>query len=286
RTYPVEVHVSNLRPDLVLDDVTPPEITVTLSGLRREFLLFNPRLLRVNVDARRATVGKKTLQVADRDVRYPKALALENVDPASVRISVRRAPKPTEPSPPAMPAPPAGAAGPPVGSTWEASYGGELQGLWSLIALPVAFLVALPWLRLRTRGSDPRAARFVRVWTVVFAAETIVDPLAIVRLGAPMLPFVLLGDYRVFLLVLGVAEPERSLAATCARAAAWTLVVPVVAGLAYRAGAAIAGPLPEQVLWLIYECAFVALALWWRARFIPAWRPPALRYLRAVLAYV
>ena len=173
-----------------------------------------------------------------------------------------------------------------MSSTWEAFYGGELQGLWSLIALPVAFLVALPWLRLRTRGSDPRAARFVRVWTVVFAAETIVDPLAIVRLGAPMLPFVLLGDYRVFLLVLGVAEPERSLAATCARAAAWTLVVPVVAGLAYRAGAAIAGPLPEQVLWLIYECAFVALALWWRARFIPARRPPALRYLRAVLAYV
>jgi hypothetical protein len=105
RTYPVEVHVSNLPPDLVLDDVTPAEIAVTLTGLRREFLLFNPRLLRVNVDARRATAGKKTLQVADRDVRYPKSLALENVDPASVRISVRRAPKPSEPSPPASPAP-------------------------------------------------------------------------------------------------------------------------------------------------------------------------------------
>src|SRR5262245_66457354 len=100
-----------------------------------------------------------------------------------------------------------------------------------------------------------------------------------------MLLFVLLGDFRVFLLVLGVAEPERSLAGTCARAAAWTLVVPVVAGLLYRAGTAIAGPLPEQMLWLIYECAFVALALWWRARFTPARRPPALHYPRAVLAH-
>ena len=63
-------------------------------------------------------------------------------------------------------------------------------------------------------------------------------------------------------------------------------MVPVVAGLLYRAGSALAGPLPEQVLWLIYECAFVALALWWRARLIPARRPPALRFLRAVLAYV
>ena len=32
-------------------------------------------------------------------------------------------------------------------STWEAFYGGDLQGLWSLIALPALFLLALPWLR-------------------------------------------------------------------------------------------------------------------------------------------
>jgi hypothetical protein len=173
-----------------------------------------------------------------------------------------------------------------VGSTWEEFYGGELQGLWSLIALPAVFLLALPWLRPRTRGSDPRAARFVRIWTVVFATGTIVDPLAISRLGAPMLLFVLLGDFRVFLLVLGVMEPERSGSGTCARAAGWTLLVPVVAYTCYRAAVAFTGPLPEQVLWLIYECAFVALALWWRGWLVPARRPPALRFLRAVLAYV
>jgi hypothetical protein len=92
RTFPVEVHVSNLPPTLVLDDVKPAEISVTLSGLRREFLLFNPRLLRVNLDARLATAGRRTFQVADRDVRYPKSLALEAIEPDSVRISVRPAP--------------------------------------------------------------------------------------------------------------------------------------------------------------------------------------------------
>ena len=105
RTYPVEVHVSNLPPNLVLDDVKPPEISVTLSGMRREFFLFNPRLLRVNLDARLATAGRRTLQVADRDVRYPKSLALENIEPASVRISVRPAEKPSE-RPPSAPSPP------------------------------------------------------------------------------------------------------------------------------------------------------------------------------------
>ena len=100
RTFPVEVHVSNLAPNLVLEDVKPPEVTVTLSGLRREFLLFNPRLLRVNLDARLATAGHRTLQVADRDVRYPTSLALEDIEPDSVRISVRPAPPPPAAPPP------------------------------------------------------------------------------------------------------------------------------------------------------------------------------------------
>jgi len=173
-----------------------------------------------------------------------------------------------------------------VRSTWEDFYAGDLQGLWSLVVLPALFLVALPWLRPRTDGADPRAAGFVRAWAVVFAIETIVDPLAIARLGAPMVPFVLLGDFRVFLLVLGVMAPEQSAARAIAGAEAWTLVVPVVSSVLYRLAVAAAGPLPERVLWLVYQALFAAFALWWRARVVPRRRPPALRFLRAVLAYV
>ena len=171
-------------------------------------------------------------------------------------------------------------------SSWDAFYHGDLQGLWGLIIVPVLFLVVRPWRRPRAAGADPRAAGFVCAWATFFALETIADPVAILRLGVPMLPFVLLGDFRVFLLVLGVAEPDRSVAATIARAAGWTMVVPIVAWSTYRVALAKAGQLDEQVLWLVYEVAFVALMLWWRHRRLPDRRPIALRYLRAVVAYV
>ena len=170
--------------------------------------------------------------------------------------------------------------------TWDAFYHGDLQGLWGLIAPPALFLLVRPWRSPGRPAADPRAARFVCAWATIFTLETIADPLAILRFGFSLLPFVLLGDFRVFLLVLGVAEPDRPLAGTVTRAAAWTMVVPVSAWTAHRLANALAGPLPELVLWLVYELGFVGLALWWRARYVPARRPIALRYLRAVLAYV
>jgi hypothetical protein len=169
---------------------------------------------------------------------------------------------------------------------WESFYRGDVQGLWSLVVAPALFLLVLPWLRPRTAGADPRAAGFVRAWAVVFALETIIDPLAIALGGVSMVPFVVLGDFRVFLLLLGVMEPERPLAGTILRAAAWTLVVPAVAVTLYRVAQAVAGPFREQTLWLIYESAFAVLALWWRARVVPARHPRAERFLDAVLAYV
>ena len=171
-------------------------------------------------------------------------------------------------------------------TSWDAFYHGDLQGLWGLIVVPALFFLVRPWRRPRAAGADPRAAGFVCAWATFFALETIADPVAILRLGVPMLPFVLLGDFRVFLLVLGVAEPDRPVAATIARAAGWTMVVPIVAWSTYRVALAKAGPLDEQVLWLVYEVAFVALMLWWRHRRLPDRRPIALSYLRAVLAYV
>jgi hypothetical protein len=164
---------------------------------------------------------------------------------------------------------------------WEALYRSEVLGVWGLIVVPALFLLALPWLRPRSPGAEPRAAGFVRGWAVAFALQTIVDPLAVSLAGMPMIPFVLLGDFRVFLLLLGVMEPDAPLPRTFLRAAAWTLVVPAVTLVTYRLVQIAAGPQPEQILWLIYECAFAALALWWRAR-----RVGRDRFLRAVLAYV
>jgi diadenylate cyclase len=91
RTFPVPVEITNLPLGLVLDDVKPSSIEVTLSGLRREFYLFAPRFLRVTIDASMAGQDRRTFQVLGRDLRYPKSLTLEGIEPDEVKISYHRA---------------------------------------------------------------------------------------------------------------------------------------------------------------------------------------------------
>jgi uncharacterized protein (TIGR00159 family) len=97
RTFAVPVEVDHLPPGFVLDDVKPDKIDVTLSGLRREFYLFAPRFLRITVDATMASQGRRTFQVLGRDLRYPKSLTLQNIEPDEVKISVHQAPTPAPP---------------------------------------------------------------------------------------------------------------------------------------------------------------------------------------------
>lgn len=172
-------------------------------------------------------------------------------------------------------------------SIWASFYAGEFQGLWALSVPPALWLV---WMLVGTSspgaGAEPRAAAFVRAWALVFTVETILDPLLITWAGLPMLPFVLIGDFRVFLLVFAVARPETILWPAVLKAALWTAIVPGVAYGGWYAVETTGGPLHAQTLWLTYELCFLALALWMRARWLPAQRSRAGRYLRAVLAYV
>ena len=188
-----------------------------------------------------------------------------------------------------------------MGGTWHALYAGELQSLWALVAAPALFLV---WLALRgralaARDADPRSA-FVLAWSAAFACQTILDPVATgplaraLALGpgaatAVMLTFVLLGDWRVWLLVAALALGR---ARTRAAFAASALATPVVPLLAYGTDALLRlrwPDLPGQVLLLVYETAFAALALWVRARGLarlaPAADARALACARTVLAY-
>lgn len=174
-----------------------------------------------------------------------------------------------------------------MSSIWASFYASEFQGLWALSVPPALWLV---WLLVGTPpggdGAEPRAARFVRAWAIVFTIETILDPPLIIYGGVPVLPFVLLGDFRVFLLVFGVARPESLVAGAIRRAALWTTIVPIVAYGGWYALDATLGPLHDQTLWLVYELCFLALALWMRGVWLPAQRASAERYLRAVLGYV
>jgi hypothetical protein len=179
-------------------------------------------------------------------------------------------------------------------------YASELQGTWLLWPVPLAFLAYLLSTR-RTPGTGPDA-RFVRAYCLVFACETLLDSFATGPLArwlglhgtgagtALLLFFVLLGDYRVFVLLLRLSRPSVPLASHLGQAALWTLPVPLFAYASDILLRALAGDLPPQTIWLTYEVCFLALALYLRARVVPWWvgrgRPARLAYLRGVTAYV
>ena len=176
-----------------------------------------------------------------------------------------------------------------MGSTWEALYKSSAQGLWALLVLPVLFLLWLAVRGAKGSGVEPRAERFVRRWAAVFAVVAIVDLVATGPIGWSLVPFVLLGDFRVFALVLVVMHPERPRGAALVQAAALTLIVPLLAYGVIQLVNTIAVKQPDAMLWCVYEILFVVLAealVVWLLPRIAADRAPVRRYLRAVLGFV
>lgn len=190
-------------------------------------------------------------------------------------------------------------------ATWRDLYASDLQSPWALLVVPLAFLV---WFARGGRPGGPpalaAAVPFLTGYAAVFAVATIVDPLVTGPLsrwlgvaGGPggtavMVLFVLLGDFRVYLLLFGLLAiaAGRGWRAALPRAAAWTLVVPLVALPLDRLLHAAVPAADANSIWLIYELSFVAVALWLRARLLPARlpsAPPALRaFLSEALSYV
>lgn len=159
-------------------------------------------------------------------------------------------------------------------TSWQAFYQGELQGLYSLLVIPIAFLayrLVVP--HDRGRAVAPEAAQFVAILTLVFAVETMIDPFATGPLlkspglkgtvASSLIPFVFvyLGDLRVLLLALGVAHPERGWVANLGRAALMTLIVPFFAGVCFFGAQHLLDNVHDQVLWILYEAGFLALCV-------------------------
>jgi hypothetical protein len=179
-------------------------------------------------------------------------------------------------------------------------YTSDLQSTYSLWVVPILFLAYLLTAgRRRAEASSDAAARFVWTYALVFALETILDsfttgPLSrwLGILGTPvgtavLLTFVLLGDFRVLLLVFRLARPETR---WIVQAALWTFVVPIFAWVVNGDLHSRWPTLPDQTIWLLYELGFLSLALVFRSVFVPRWTatsvPQRLPFLRAVLAYV
>lgn len=165
-------------------------------------------------------------------------------------------------------------------ASWRDFYYSAWQEPWALLVGPFAFLV---WRALAAppgAGAAPAARRFVLLWSWVFVFETMLDPVATGPLAKALgtsgeatalgVAFVLLGDFRIWWLVLGTERPGGG----ALRALGLTAAVPVAAWLLVRALA----PLPGQALWLVHESLFV-FAAWVVSRRVSG------PFERAVLAF-
>lgn len=185
---------------------------------------------------------------------------------------------------------------------WADFYRSDLQSVYALWVAPAFFL--LYWLLSRSSGRpgvEPRATSFLNVYAPLFAIETVIDPFATgpllrwLHVEEPMtrysmVAFVLLGDFRVYLLILFVLAPERGAAGAVVRAGLWTLVVPLFAWTANGLLESSFGKLPSQAIWIVYELGFVAVALFLELRVLPVSlglrRFETHQYLRALVRYV
>ncbi|HEU4427130.1 MAG TPA: hypothetical protein VFT98_00115 [Myxococcota bacterium] len=150
-------------------------------------------------------------------------------------------------------------------ASWQQLYEAGGQFPWAVMIVPFAFLLYRAIAGERPeRALDPELAPFVSRWTTAFTLAALADPLATGPLAdalespraarALAIAFVLLGDFRVYLLVMRLRTPAQTAARVALEAAALSAIAPVFAGLAsLRAG-------PAQATWLAHELASLALA--------------------------
>jgi diadenylate cyclase len=90
-TYNVPVQVQNLPADFRIEEVQPSAVSATFTGPKRAFYFFDPNKLRVEVDLSSAEIGKRTLRISEQNVRHPATLTLQQLNPTTLRVSVRKA---------------------------------------------------------------------------------------------------------------------------------------------------------------------------------------------------
>jgi hypothetical protein len=180
---------------------------------------------------------------------------------------------------------------------WQAWYQGDLQGFYFLLIAPLAFIVYRSW-----RGRDEHlapdmdATRLVSGLTLIFTGVAILDLVATGPLTRMLgwkddlagtltqFSFVWLGDFRVFLLIFAVAAPGKPMPTHLAHAAGWTLIVPIVTGLAYTLMGWLWPEMPGQTLWILYESGFLLISLYLALGWIQGDNAIA-SYLRGIAAY-
>lgn len=87
-TFKVPVAVQGVPAGLRLEALRPVRVTVTLSGLKRDLILVNPLLLRVELPVETFIEGTHTITLSEDYMRIPGPLQLKTVDPPSVELTL------------------------------------------------------------------------------------------------------------------------------------------------------------------------------------------------------
>lgn len=84
----VPVTFTNLPNEVRIESITPPELTVTLRGQRRDLLLLDDRDVAIEIDGYLARLGRRTFEVTEAEIRKPASLDVIALEPSSVRLSL------------------------------------------------------------------------------------------------------------------------------------------------------------------------------------------------------
>ena len=89
-SYSVPVSVENLPSDFKIEEVHPPAVSVTLTGPRRAFYLFDTKRVTVVVDAALADAGRRTFNISEENVQHPADVSVQDLSPSTVRLSLSK----------------------------------------------------------------------------------------------------------------------------------------------------------------------------------------------------
>jgi uncharacterized protein (TIGR00159 family) len=89
-TYKLPVQVQNVPADYHVEELMPTQVNATFTGPRRAFYFFDPSKLRVTVDLSTTETGRKVLRLTEQNVQHPQDLTLRELDPQTLRVSVRK----------------------------------------------------------------------------------------------------------------------------------------------------------------------------------------------------
>jgi diadenylate cyclase len=92
RTFDVPVTFNLLPAPLVITTCEPPSVNVTLDGQRKDFGFLKASDVKLAFDLLDAKPGRRTLPITVRDLSFPKALELEDIEPRQVLIQINQRP--------------------------------------------------------------------------------------------------------------------------------------------------------------------------------------------------